>query len=552
MAYELLDEAPSGRYEVLDEPQSTGGATGGLGAPLSRMERFTQGVKDPINGGAQLLENLLRPTGVVEPINKINNWLADKTGLVGKLPTGGVDQQVRDQEAAYQSRLGNNGFDGYRVLGNVLSPANAALASRAPMATSLLGRVATGAAAGGASGLMNPVTNGDFADEKMKQVALGGAMGGAVPMVTGGLARMVSPNASVNPQLAMLKAEGVKPTVGQSLGGWANATEEKAKILPVVGDMISRARSNANDQFNNAAINRATAPLGVKVKGSGQQAVAEASDAVSRAYDAADAMLGGFKIDQTAQRELASLRNGVNNLPKSARTTFNSHLQNLKDATSPNGSLLADSYGTLKSTIGKDAATFAGSNDGYQQKLGNALAEMQSILVNNAKRANPQAGALRDKADEAFANLVRVQGASVGGKLKEGVFTPGQLLTAVRGADKSVRDNATAKGQALMQDLGNAGQSVLGNVVPSSGTTERLLFGSTALGGTYLYNPVTTAGLLGGAAMYSSPMQSLLRNAVSSRPAAAKPTAQAIRELSNYLVPAGVQSGFGLIDYPNP
>ena len=47
-------------------------------------------------------------------------------------------------------------------------------------------------------------------------------------------------------------------------------------------------------------------------------------------------------------------------------------------------------------------------------------------------------------------------------------------------------------------------------------------------------------------------MQSLLRNAVSSRPAAAKPTAQAIRELSNYLVPAGVQSGFGLIDYPNP
>ena len=63
---------------------------------------------------------------------------------------------------------------------------------------------------------------------------------------------------------------------------------------------------------------------------------------------------------------------------------------------------------------------------------------------------------------------------------------------------------------------------------------------------------ILLSGLLGGAAMYYSPIQSLLRYAVSSRPAAAKPTAQAIRELSNYLVPAGVQGGFGLMDYPNP
>ena len=547
MAYELLDDTPKGRYEVIDTPTG-GGASGSWDAsPMSRTERFKQGLKDPINGGAQLLTNFL-PKGIVDAGNSANNWLADKTGLVGRLPEGGVDQQVRENEAQYQARRGDTGLDAYRLLGNVANPANVAVAARLPQAASLLGRVGVGAGGGALSGLLNPVTEGDFNSEKAKQVGVGAAFGGAVPALTSGLARMVSPNASTNPNLALLKAEGVKPTVGQSLGGWANSLEEKAKIFPVVGDMITRARAGANEQFNNAAINRATAPLGVKIQGSGQKAINEASDLVSQAYNASDAMLGGFKVDQTAQTELARLAKMAAALPKNEQKVFNSNLQNIQSSLSPNGSLLADSYGTLKSKIGKDAADFMGSTDAYQKKLGNALTEMQSILANNAKRANPQAGALRDKADEAFANLVRVQGASVGGKLKEGVFTPGQLLTAVRGADKSVRDNATARGTALMQDLGNAGQSVLGNVVPSSGTSERLMLGGTALGGAYAVNPAIATGLIGGAAMYTSPMQNLLRGAVSSRPNFAQPVSKFIRESSPYLVPTGAQFGLGLLD----
>lgn len=531
----VIDEEPSlGKWTVDDAPE------------MSRMEQFTQGLKDPINGGAQLLTNIL-PDSVVKAGNKANNWLADKTGLVGRLPEGGVDQQVREQEAQYQARRGDSSLDKYRLAGNILNPANVAVAAKLPQAASLVGRMGAGAGGGALSGLLNPVTEGDFGSEKTKQVGIGAAFGGAMPAVTGGLARIVSPNASINPNLALLKAEGVKPTVGQSLGGWANSAEEKLQSLPFTGDMITRARAGANEQFNNAAINRATAPLGVKIQGSGQQAINEASDVVSKAYTASDALLGGFKVDKTAQNELASLVKMASSLPKSERNVFNSNLQNVQSSLSPNGSLLADAYGTLKSKIGKDAADFTGSNDAYQKKLGNALTEMQSILVNNAKRANPEAGALRDKADEAFANLVRVQGASVGAKGKEGVFTPGQLLTSIRGADKSVRDNATARGQALMQDLGNAGQSVLGNKVPNSGTADRLMLGGAGLGA-YAVNPAIPAGLLGGAAMYTSPMQNLLRGAVSSRPNFAAPTAQSIRDIAPYLIPAGAQFGLGLLD----
>ena len=48
----------------------------------------------PYRGGAQLLTHML-PSGVVQAGNDLNNWLADKTGMVARLPAGGVDQQTK-------------------------------------------------------------------------------------------------------------------------------------------------------------------------------------------------------------------------------------------------------------------------------------------------------------------------------------------------------------------------------------------------------------------------------------------------------------------------
>ena len=69
----------------------------------SKMEKVARGMRDPIDGGAQLLTNML-PPGMVQAGNKLNNWLADKTGMVGRLPEGGVDQQVKSQEADFDSK----------------------------------------------------------------------------------------------------------------------------------------------------------------------------------------------------------------------------------------------------------------------------------------------------------------------------------------------------------------------------------------------------------------------------------------------------------------
>ena len=73
-------------------------------------------------------------------------------------------------------------------------------------------------------------------------------------------------------------------------------------------------------------------------------------------------------------------------------------------------------------------------------------------------------------ANEAFANALRVEGGA--GKIgsDQGVFTPDHLLSSVRQLDPSLRKGTFARGDALMQDLGDAGKAVLGNKVPDSGT----------------------------------------------------------------------------------
>ena len=319
MPYELLDDVPKGRYEVLPEEPPAAKTPG-----RSIAAGFGKGLRDPIDGGAQLLTNLL-PGGVVQAGNNLNNWLADKTGLVGRLPEGGVDQQVRQQESAYQAQRGPDaGVDWARIGGNVFNPANLALASKLPAAASTMGRIGVGALGGAASAAMNPVTQeGDFASNKMQQVGIGAAGGALVPALTAGIGRIVSPAASRNPELQLLQREGVRPTIGQALGGRWNATEEKLQSLPLMGDMISKARNNAREDFNRAALNRVTAPIGTKASETGQAGVQQAGDMVSNAYTQAKNQLGNFRLDRQGVGELQKIRQMADMLPdETARGQF--------------------------------------------------------------------------------------------------------------------------------------------------------------------------------------------------------------------------------------
>ena len=525
------------------------------GAPVSRLEKIGRGMKDPLDGAAQLFEKLM-PQGFNNANRSVNNWLADKTGLLSKMPEDGVNGLIQQQEADYQAKraaAGESGFDGYRTIGNVASPMNLALAAKLPAAASLAGRVGVGALGGAASGALNPVFGGDFAEEKAKQIGMGAAFGGAVPALTGAVSRLISPNASKNVNLDILKSEGIKPTIGQTLGGLANRAEEKAQSIPILGDAITAARKAGEGQLNRAAFNRALAPVGEKLPMNvplGGEAVEHTGKVLGAAYDKLLPKLT-TQADDVFAGKIQSLREMVQEGaldPKYAtgfeKTIKNRVLDKFQGQNSMTGQTLKDTESFLSNEIKR----YGQSQDPDARLIGDAYKEVQSQLRELVARSNPDHAKELTAINTGWANFKRVQNAASKIGSDEGVFTPAQLQNAVRAMDRSKDKARFAEGNALMQDLGGAGKTVMSGKVADSGTAGRLMLGLGGLGAGAVH-PAIPAALLGGAAMYTPQMQSLLRGAVSSRPQSAQAIAESLRKASPLLVPGGAQVGLGLLNY---
>lgn len=502
---------------------------------VSKTERFAQGLRDPIDGGAQLLTRML-PKSVVESGNQLNNWLADKTGMVGRLPEGGVDQQVKETDARFKT----DGIDGYRLAGNLFSPANLAIASQIPAKGSLLARAAGGAIGGAASSALTPVAGDNYADEKLNQLKLGAGIGAAMPLAGGAVSRMISPKASVNPDVQLLRKEGVNLTMGQTLGGMANRLEEKLQSVPFLGDSISAARNAAREDLNRAAINRAVAPLGDRVEQVGHAGVKEAGDKLSAAYTGALNKLSHVTFDSNFAADLSQLKAMSSGLEPKFQRMFDKTLSDqFGSRLSGNGSMLGDSYKKVYSDIGKRAEQFSGMENAAARDYGAALSQLQNLMRQQIVRGgNPEAAQLMHAADSGWANLVRVEGAAKAAMNSDGIFTPAQLNMAVRQADGSVRDRATARGTALMQDLSKAGQNVIGNKVPNSGTIDRGL--AVGLGGAAIADPMITGSVLGAGILgYTPLLQKVASGLAAKRPQAAQPVAEGVRKAFPFLIPVG-------------
>ena len=516
-------------------------------AKMSGAERFGMGLADPIHGGAQLLTKAL-PDGFVKAGNDLNNWLADKTGLVARLPEGGVDQAVRQREADYQQRK-PEGMDWMRLAGNVASPVNVAAGAAAVPArlASLPVKMAAGAATGAGAAALAPVSGGDFAEEKARQVGMGALFGGAVPAAVAGASRLISPKASTDAGLKVLQDAGVRPTIGQTLGGWVNRAEEKMQSVPIMGDAISAARGRAVNQLNSAAINRATAPIGVKIDKVGQEGIKEAADALSSAYDDVLSGLKSIKFDQQWTQDMSQLKSMARALPDGVKNSFKNKIKSLiDDRISRAGGMTAETMKQLDSELGTLARQYGRSSVASEQELGSAFLQAQSLLRDQVARNSPQAAARLKALNEGWANLVRVEKAGSAAINNEGVFTAAQLNNAIKAADSSVRKRATAHGTALMQDLGNAG-SRLGNKVPNSGTVDRLLLGGAGLGAGAI-SPGIPIALAGGAAAYTPPVQALLRYLATARPQAAQPVAGLLNQAAPMLSPAGGLLGLNVLE----
>lgn len=501
-------------------------------------ESFLRGVYDPFTGLAQGAYNLL-PKSVQTAGDKLNDFIADKTGLMPKIGAGGFNQAITGNEADYQQRRGG-GIDAGRIAGNVVSPINAAIATKIPQAASLAGRVVGGSGAGAMQSMAMPVTEGNYTEEKLRQGNLGAMVGGALPVVAGGVGRIVSPKASVNPDIALLKSKGINPTIGQTLGGWANTTEQKATSMFGVGDSIRTAREGTRNQFNKAVLNDVVESVGGSVDDIGTAGVKQAGDIVSGAYDDALKGLKGVTLDQTGRAQLESLKAMSVNMPDTTRNQFNRVINNIvMKRLSPNKGMTAETFKLVESELGTKAAAYGKSMQASERELGDALLEAQNILRQQAARQNPVYAEGLQKANQAWAKLVRVEGAAKGSSVSDGVFTPGQYLGAIKSNSKAVRGRDFSRGTALGQELGAAGQRVLGNTYPDSGTAGRMI--PMIQGASAFANPaLTLGGTAAGMAAYTPAVQKALVAAASKRGASAPFTAEEIRKLAPLLNPLGI------------
>lgn len=513
--------------------------------PVSRLEKVLTGATDPIHGGAQLLTKAL-PDSVVQAGNKFNNWLADKTGLVARLPEGGVDQQVRQREADYQAKraaAGESGFDGWRTVGNVLSPANRAI----PVGTSLNlgGRVVKGVVGGAVGGALSPVTSGDFWSEKTNQATAGAAFGGATPVLASGVSRVISPKASTNPAVQALRAEGVTPTPGQVLGGFAKRTEEGLASVPLIGTFIRNAQGRANADLNRAVANRALSPVGGKLPEglAGSDAVEYVGSELGKRYDDLLPSLT-VRADQQFATEVGSLRKMVRDGaidPKYASAFDRFMNDNVLSKFRGRGALTGQTIKDIEGDLGQKAARLAQSQDPDARLMADALKEVQSNLRGLVARSNPAASKELKAINSGYANFKRMERAASSVAAEDGLFSPAQLHSAVKALDRSKDKAAFARGGALMQDLSRNAKAVLGNRVPDSGTAERALTAGMFL------DPRAYAAALTAPLLYSQLGQKVSAGLLASRPQGANAVADALRQASPGLGLLAGQVGAGLL-----
>src|SRR5882672_6087124 len=519
MAFQLDDEpvaaAPvSGGFKLDDAPAPTIGVG----------KRILHGMYDPIEGGAQLLYNAL-PTDVVNTVNKANNFLA-QYGLVAPISEGGLNADIRSREATYQTLRGSDqgSTDWARIGGNLLSPMNLALGGTAAPA-SVMGAIGTSAGLGAASSLLTPsfAKDSDIAGEKLTNAGIGALTGGTVGGFGAIGSALLSPAASRNASLQLLRNENVRPTIGQALGGGWNRAEESLTSTPIAGDFIANARQRAADTFRQAAYNRVTNPLGVRPTGLlGHEAVNELQDATSDAYSSAAQRLGAFQLDQPAVTAMQRVHGMTQYLPDEQQRVFQGTMNQLDQHISPTGFIQGEGFKDVDSILGTAARNYRNSASPSDRQLGDAYREMQQqIRQSMGRQAPPGVAADFQAADQAYANQVRVEGA------------------ATRAA--------ASGGNLLMQDLGTAGQDVIGNKVPNSGTASRLMTPAAIMAA--FTNPKVLASTIAAPILYSSPVQRGLVAAVTARPQWAQRVAPLLLRGSSMAAPTAAQTATGLLNY---
>ena len=516
----------------------------------SKMGGLMRGALDPIDAAAQML-----PRGLEFATSlggAYENPVSEFFGKEAKSEDERINQNIAEYESARQA-AGREGFDAMRLAGNVVSPANLAVASKIPAAMTLPGKLAGAAGAGAAYGALQPVTGDDFAGEKAGQVMTGAALGPAAQLAGSAAGRVINPKNIKDAAVRKLLGENVRLTPGQALGGGLQRAEDKLVSVPFVGDRIAAAQGRALEDLNRAAYQRVLEPLGKSAAKFpvGREGIKQVKETIDDAYGAILPKLS-FKADDTFKGELKSLLDlAKTGLPKERYKQFKGIVEReMKRRMTDAGLMSGRSFKDMETALGRHVRQYSrGMADPDQQAMASALREAQAVARRTLERSNPDYAPVLKDINRAYSNYAVVRKAGGAAGAQEG-FTAAQLSSASKSAgDFSVGKGRTATGEALMQDLADAGQRIRPKVA-NSGTADRL-FMAGGTGALAYAEPNVLLGVGAAALPYTQPGTALMRALLARRPALADPVAQAVSRYAPALTPGlipSAQGPLGLLD----
>lgn len=468
------------------------------------VRSFSQQLKGGFRGLMDIPSGLMQASAELDPLaslkTKLYSGLEEKLGV--PLTREGLRARNQASEAAYQAERGSTDLDVPRLVGNVAgSLPFSFLASTGAGPTGMLGwgvnRLKDAAFGAGVASL-NPVYGpGEYVDQKAEQAkmgALGGAFSGAV---TAPLSRIAAPR--VSNDIQQLREMGVVPTIGQRLGPMASRIEQASVSTPLLGSAILSGRRAANDQYNVGIGNRILSHVGERLPRDTRAGHGLIDTVGSRLSNRYEQLLPNLNLDLNPIRnDLAAIQTAALDLPDAQLNQFNRIMQNrLFDRFSPQGHAPGDLMKQVDSDIGRLARENMRSPDVYSQDLGLMLRDVQSLLRRELNNQNPQYRGQLSSIDSAWADFLRMERAASMLGARDGVFTPGQLLSSAKALDPGRKKAGFSRGTARMQPIAEVGNRVLGSDLPDSGTALRLAVGAGMLGG-YVAHPGV---LLGEAAM---------------------------------------------------
>lgn len=428
----------------------------GLKPVASKLPTMEQSMQEEVNSRGPM-DRFLAGVGTA----------ADRAAYGLKKAVTGLTPQ--EEERLRLGKIASNNSAG--LVGNIVgdtaivSPASKLVSTAAGITTSpklanLLGQTTLGA---GYGALTTPDDRGSG--------ALGGGAGGllgtGIGMALGGAAKPAASSLG-----GKMLSEGVDLTPGQANGGMLQWLENRIRgFVP----NIANAQQKGIESWNAKAISDVLPPGAAAQKGAGRDAINAAAKQWDQAFGDLYSKMGSITPDSVLANDLAGIYRGTApQLTPEASKTLADQIFRLRGVFQ-NGRLA----GRAINDEVRDYRTLAtkANNDG-NGRLGDAYTGIADSLEGLVGRQFPQLSQELGVLKSGYADFLRVQAAAGKQGAAEGVFTPKQLISAIREGDQTANKRAFARGNArkeLLQSAEDASR-VFGSDIPQvgPGTAEKI------------------------------------------------------------------------------